>query len=414
MENIIKKISHHPLYLFSDFRKVFLGRLISSLGDKIFAISLSWYIISIAGEHSRIHLATIMAVTFTPVVIFGPFCGTLVDRLNKKYCMLFSDLFRFVVILSLSLIMSRGTIPLWLLYLLCFLNASLIPLFESSVSSSLIRLTDRKTFSAAAALDSSVFEISNVVGSAIGAIFIALIGIAGAFFFNSITFLISFALILFIKNRLEPEIDQPNNSKPSYFTDLKEGLKHVYENKGLFYLLILFTMFNFFAAPLLILIPMMVKFVLKESVNFVAIFEGTMALGAVLTAIILSIRNKFNNSIIKIFIGLFTIAICFLVLSITNSIPIIIIALFINGIGLSLINVVASVIFQQLVPDNLKGRFFSILSTVCFAVLPLSFIVNGIIAEYFSIQHTLILNFVGCLLLSFCIFLIPQKELKLT
>ena len=86
--------SNHPLVLFRDFRHLFAGRLISSIGDKFFTIALAWWVISQGDADSRINLGILMALNLLPIVLFGPFMGTLVDRFDRRKCMLLADLCR--------------------------------------------------------------------------------------------------------------------------------------------------------------------------------------------------------------------------------------------------------------------------------------------------------------------------------
>ena len=66
--------------------------------------------------------------------------------------------------------------------------------------------------------------------------------------------------------------------------------------------------------------------------------------------------------------------------------------------------------FQSVVPDEMKGRFFAVLTTLAYAVLPLTFMLNGVLAEKYSIGFSIALNSSAVLALSFIILLLPRIE----
>ena len=56
----------------------------------------------------------------------------------------------------------------------------------------------------------------------------------------------------------------------------------------------------------------------------------------------------------------------------------------------------------------MKGRFFSVLTTLAYAVLPATFMLNGLLAEKFSVGFCIALNASAVLALSFFALLIPR------
>jgi len=65
-------------------------------------------------------------------------------------------------------------------------------------------------------------------------------------------------------------------------------------------------------------------------------------------------------------------------------------------------------LFQSTVPDAMKGRFFSVLTTLAYAVLPLAFLATGLLADKFSVGFCIAMNATAVLALSFAALLIPR------
>ncbi|MCK4935277.1 MAG: MFS transporter [Elusimicrobiales bacterium] len=401
---IMDKFKKHPLSMFGDFRKVFAGRVISAIGDKFFAIAIAWWVVSSGDENSKMHLGLLMAVNVVPVILFGPFLGTLVDRSNKRMTMLIADAFRMIFVFSLAMVMFTGNLNLVILYGLCFLVSMFGPMFEASVSSSLLRLTSKESLASAAALDSSVMQISNVFGSALGSICIAIIGVAGAFFFDSITYALSFIIIYMVKTNLAPVVEAESN----YWGEFKKGIHYIVKNRPIFSLMLTFAAFNFFVGPILILIPMIVKFTLNESVTWLAIFETFFAFGACSIAVIMSFRKKHGNIYIMFFGSLMLMGLSFLGLYFTGDKYLITLLLLSAGCAIGTGNALALTLFQHAVDEEMKGRFFSVLTTICYAVLPFTFMLNGFLAEQISIKFSILMNSLAIIALSFIVLIIPR------
>ena len=404
MREIIGEVRAHPLALFADFRRLFLGRVISAVGDKFFSIAIAWWVLSTAGENSKFHLGLIMAVNVLPVIVFGPLLGTLSDRSNKRRVMLSADAARGLLVLALAALLRSGRLNLYWLYSICFLISGFGPLFESAVAASIVTLTSPEKMPQAVAADSSVLQLSNVVGSALGSVLMAAVGVAGAFLFNAAGYAASFAAVWGIKTGLEPQ----ERVDSSFIGEFKEGLAYTFGNKPVLWLILTFATFNFFVSPILILIPMIVKFTLKESVTWLAIFETFFALGSAALAVSLSFKKAYGNIYGWFFGSLLLMGLSFGGLYFAGNKYAVCGLLFAAGASLGAGNTVAITLFQTIVPDEMKGRFFSVLTTLAYAVMPLAFMVNGLLAEKFSVGFCIAANSGAVLALSFVILLLPR------
>lgn len=408
MQALIQAAKGHPLALFPDFRRLFLGRVISAVGDKFFSIAIAWWVLSAAGDGSKFHLGLVMAVNVLPVVLFGPLLGTLSDRSDKRRVMLGADAARAALVLLLAGLLWSGRLNLYWLYSICFLISGFGPLFESAVAASLLRLTSPEKMPQAVAADASVLQLSNVVGSALGSVLMAAAGVAGAFLFNAAGYAASFAAVLRIRTPLKPE----ERTDSSFISEFKEGLAYTFGNRPLLLLILTFAAFNFFVSPILILIPMIVKFTLKESVTWLAVFETFFAAGSALLALVLSFREVKGDIYRWLFVSLLAMGGCFAGLYFSADKYLACLLLLMGGAALGGGNTLAITLFQGVVPDAMKGRFFSVLTTLAYAVMPLAFMTNGLLAERFSVGFCLAMNGAAILGLSFVILLIPRARVS--
>ncbi len=408
MREVIAEVKAHPLALFADFRRLFAGRVVSAVGDKFFSIAVAWWVLTEAGANSKLHLGLIMAVNVLPVVVFGPLLGTLSDRSNKRRVMLAADAARAALVLALAVLLWSGRLSLYWLYAICFLISGFGPLFESAVAASIFRLTSPEKMPQAVATDSSVLQLSNVIGSALGSVLMAAVGVAGAFLFNAAGYMASFAAVWGIKTGLEPE----GRVDSSFISEFREGLAYTFGNKPILALILSFATFNFFVSPILILIPMIVKFTLRESVTWLAVFEAFFALGSASLAVGLSFKKSYGSIYGWLFASLLLVGLSFGGLYFTANKYAACALLFAAGAALGGGNTIAITLFQATVPDAMKGRFFSVLTTLAYAVMPLAFMTNGFLADRFSVGFCLAFNAAAVLALSCVVLVIPRVEYR--
>ena len=399
-----RQIRSHVLFRNRDFLYYFLGRLISATGDKVFTIAMSVWIVSEGTPADKMHLGFLLAMNTLPVVLFGPFAGGLADRINRKTCMLLADGMRFFILLAAFLLLISNRLGITWLYGVCFLLATFVPLFESAAGASIAHLVEEKDLSRAVALDGSVVNMSEILGASLGGILVATIHFEGALAFNALSFVASFFLISRVHRKLTAQ-----GAHTDYLKEIGEGFSYLQKNRPIALLLVVFALLNFFTAPVFILIPLLVKYTLHLPVaHWVAAYETSLALGAGLTALYLSCIHSFHKIYLKMTLALCLFGTAFLLTSISSAAWPVCLYLFLAGAALAVVNTLALGLFQHQVPDAMKGRFFAMMTTVCFAAIPISYILTGYLSRYISAEHLFLLNGVMIVVMGLILSRLPR------
>ncbi len=398
-------MKNHVLYRYSEFRKLFLGRLISNVGDKFYTIALAWYILTADVENGKFHLGLLMAVNLLPIVLFGPFIGTLTDRWNKKKCLQLANAIRFVLLAILSFLLITNRLNLATLYSVTFLQALCVPLFDTATQSSISFMTSKEDTPKAVSTNSSVTQISAVLGGLLGSVLITVIGIKGAFVFNTVSYLISLFFVSAIQTDLSAII-----TKMPFFRQFKEGVAYLSNHKPVKSLLILFGISNLFLSPLLVMLPILVKDGLQRGPGTLAVLETSLAVGSLIVSIILSFKISTRKVYPKIFAVSLILGLSFIAIGSTNTLAWAIVALFVIGLMLSYVNTIAFSLFHDEVSDGMKGRFFAVLYTIVYAVMPLSYSLVGFISGVVSVYTIFVVCGISVMFLSVFFLLIPRIE----
>jgi len=381
----MQTIRKHVLFKYPDFLFYFLGRLISATGDKVFTIAMSVWIVSEGTAADKMHLGFLLAMKTLTVVLFGPFAGGLADRLNRKTCMLLADGMRFSILLVAFLLLINHRLGIAEMYVVCFSLATFVPLFESAAGASIAHLVDEQDLTKAVALDGSVVSMSEIVGASLGGILVATVHFEGALAFNALTFLGSFVLISCIRRKLTAE-----GLHTRYLREICQGFGYLLSNRPIALLLLVFALLNFFTAPVFILIPFLVKYKLDLPVaHWVAAYETSLALGAGITALFLSFIHTYTRIYLKM-----SLALCLFLLLV--------------GAALAVVNTLALGLFQHTVPDAMKGRFFAMMTTVCFAAIPISYIFTGYLSKHIAADHLFMINGLMIGVMGLILFMLPR------
>lgn len=177
-----------PLRL-PEFRSLWAADMISLLGDWAGRLALTVLVLQRTG--SPAWAAAVTAVSLAGFVGIGQVLATLADRFGRISVMLFADIARAGLFAAMLL-----ELPVGALLGLAFLAGLATPPFEAARSAALPDLVPEARYGDALALAGISIQASIVVGNALGGLLLVLVGARGALAINAVSFLVSAALVL--------------------------------------------------------------------------------------------------------------------------------------------------------------------------------------------------------------------------
>jgi MFS family permease len=217
------------------FRNLWYGQIVSELGDWLNSIAIFTLILSLGG--SGLALGTVMMAKLLPIFFVSPIAGVVVDRMNRKWVMILSDLARFVVVLGFLFVTSPE--ELWLVYTLAALEIALAGFFEPARSALLPSVVDRRDLVAANALSGSTWSVMLALGAALGGVVVSLLGTRAAFILDAFTFLVSASFIFRVRlpaARGTAALEEKTRTGIANFMD---GLRYIIGRPGILMLTLL-------------------------------------------------------------------------------------------------------------------------------------------------------------------------------
>ena len=370
---------------------MWFGHLISHAGDAVFMIALPWLMLDITGSKSLTSLVSMSA--YLPAVLFGLFAGVVVDRYNRKWIMIYSDILRALLVAVIPLSLIYGFISPLLIGTITFSLSTFSAFFYPARDSLIPHIVTAEELPAANSAISVSGQMSHLLGPLFAGIGISIFGLRHLFTADAISFLFSILLISLI---VGPARKLTIEKHPPKWQGIVEGLTYVNSHKGLRILLILTFVNNIFImGPAIIGLPVFVREVLTSDFGVLAKLEVAMAAGMIVGSFVFWKAEKNISPISILLFGIVMDGATYTLLFFADTSFIAILVLIIHGIGIPLITVSRTTIIQAVVPDEFRGRLFSMIYMAVMGTTAISVGLTGFILEFIGADSLFLLIGVG-------------------
>jgi MFS family permease len=349
------------------FRLLFLATLGSSLGTLLATVALVVDVKDRTDSGSWVSL--LMIVEFLPAVAVGLFLGPLLDRISRRGLMIVSDLVRAGVFCTLPFANTAGQIVA-----LAGIAGLATGFFRPAVYAGLPNLVDERELARANSLIQTSENVSWAVAPIIGGALVAASGPELAYWLNGGSFLVSALLLLRLPaDRLQGALAVSRG----HLRDLKDGFARVLRTRPLLTVLVVWTL----ALGAVASSQTAQVFLAKDAFNAgdfgYGLIFGCIGLGLAVGSFGAgtwlewrSVGSVYSASILLQAIGLAAAAVA---PNVWISLPFFVLA----GIGNGTAVVCNSLLVQRGAPDAIRGRVFTVIMSVNYAVYGLGFVIAG-------------------------------------
>ena len=175
-----------------NFRLLWTAQIVSELGDWFYSLAVYHLLLTLTGNRAEsVGLAVVLQVL--PGTLIAPTAGAVNDRVSRKAIMIGADVGRFVVVLGMLLVRTRGMV--WLVYLLLLLETFGMAFFEPAHSAVIPNIVAPEDVLTANALSSITWSFCLAVGASLGGLVAVVAGRDAVFILNALSFLASAWLI---------------------------------------------------------------------------------------------------------------------------------------------------------------------------------------------------------------------------
>jgi DHA3 family macrolide efflux protein-like MFS transporter len=381
VEDEVKPKGIRSVLTHRDFSRLWSGQIVSNIGTAIFALALLFYAYDLTG--STIAMAILTMVEVLPTVVFAGFVGVYVDRWNRKKIMIISDIIRAITIILIPLtIYFPSFIPtIYWVFVLTFIYATANAWFFPARSASIPNLVEGEELVAANSLSQMTFQVVQLVVPPLGGILIALLApdYFLAFAITSMTFVFSAIALQGISANLKPK--RKNVEHESLLAQIIQGGRYVTGNAILSFLFV-FAMMLAVSSGILnaLLMPYFEGELGLGPTQIGFILSAGAATGAI-AAIYISRKQKIEKPLYLVaFAGLLA-GIAVFGLAFAFDFVTVLLSWSLIGAVDVILNIPLTVLMQELVEDELRGRVFALLNVAFTSVQVIGMGIGGVWAE---------------------------------
>jgi MFS family permease len=368
-----------------DFRLLFAGQTLSTVGDAAATIAVAFAVLEIGGSASA--LGAVLAARYLPQAAFLLIGGVVADRLPRRGLMLTSDAVRALSQGILAALLLSGSAQLWQIVLLQAVYGTSAAFFSPALAGLVPLLVREDRLQQANALLRMTFDLAVIVGPGLGALLVARFEAGGAVAADAGTFAVS-ALLL---TRLRPGRRAPGRRhRIRLVADLREGWSEVRSRSWLWVSIGNFTFFSAFAWPgVLVLGPELARTQLG-GIGAWSILVGAFGVGA-LAGSIASLRARYVRPAAAVGLLLAFAAARPGVYASGAALPLIAAFSCAAGAAMSTASILWVAMLQQNLPQDRLSRVNSIDSFGTMLLMPVGYATAGPLASAVGLQLGMVL-----------------------
>ncbi len=369
--NVVRSRTYFPLWL---------GQLFSGFGDTLHYIALVVLVFRLSGQ--GLAVAGVVAAEVVPVLLLGPVAGVVIDRFSRKGVLIGADLIRAALVVSL--LWPQGV---WHAYLVAAGLAAGNTFFGPAYQAVIPVLTTADQRLAANSVAWSTGRLVQILASAVAGGLIALTGTGPAFALNAASFVASALLIGTIA--IPPHAGRVGaGSKQGlgrYFADARAGLAFARRDRFVSRLLLVQAVASFAVGGTGALLVVLAEQHLRLAPSGFAWLIGAIGAGALLGPLIPNAVARDYRDARWLFVPYIIRGIGDVLIASLTPLPVALLLLFIYGLNTSTGMVVFNSTVQGAVPEQLRGRVFTLLDVTWNAMRLLSLALGGVLVDAFGI-----------------------------
>jgi MFS family permease len=381
-----------PLRRHRDFRLLFVGRMVSFFGSMITVVAVPYQVYQLS--HSVLLVGMLGLAELAALLAFAMLGGALADAADRRTMVLLSE----GGLMAGSLLLTGNSLlahPLiWLIFAIAALQGAFDALQRPSLDAMLPRLVDRDELASAGALGSLRGTVGMIAGPALAGVLVAVAGLPITYLVDVATFVVGLVCLLLMR-AVPPPIDA---ARPS-IRRVMEGIRYARSRPELIGTYLVDIVAMLFGMPMA-LFPAIAQGLGGPSV--LGLLYAAPAVGSFFFAVTSGWTRRVHRHGLGVIVAATLWGVAIIGFGVVPGRTAALIFLALAGAADSMSGVFRQVIWNQTIPDSLRGRLASI-ELLSFSVGPtLGNFEAGVVASLFSVRTSVlsggVLCVIGCVL----------------
>ena len=364
------------------FNRLFSASAISNLADGLLAVAAP--LLAITLTKNPVLISMLSALVMLPWLLFAIPIGLIVDRVDKRLLITFTNSLRFVIAGLLALAIATDFVTIYWLFVAAFL-IGISEVASDTASQSLIPvILEKKHFERAnSRTNIAQTVIQNYIGGPLSG-FLYATAVVLPFVLNSLGFLIAAIFVFLIPAHLitesRDETKEPAEKK-SFIGDIKFGLKYLWNDPDLRGLVTITTSLGFFYSLSMSTMILFITEVLGLQAKFFGVLMAGAGSGAIIGALLAPrISKKFGRGKV-LALAIFMSSVTVLFQALSPNYWVFGVVGFVSSFFITNWNILLMSCYQVLIPKELYGRIHGARRTFVWGMMPLGAFLGGVIAQ---------------------------------
>jgi MFS family permease len=374
-----------------NFRLLLYGAFLSAAGDFMQNIAQSWLVWQLT--RSPVLLGVVGFFDTVPRLMFGAFGGAITDRVDRRRLLMLTQTLGMAQAFIYWFLVYFQIIVFWHIVVLAFFLGAVNTVNQLARQSLVNSLVPPEELMNAIGLQSSVFNLSKIVGPSAGGVLIALAGISGCFFINAISFLGLIGTLVLMEL---PPWEKPEN-KQGLLSEIREGFQYLTGNRRLFWIIALSYIIALVGAPYQRFLPMFATNILHVGPTGFGVLVAAPGVGATLSALTLASLRSTRPGLLWICSCALAFGVVLGLFAFSHSFAFSLFMLTLTGFFFIAFRASSNTAIQSETPRHLLGRVLS-LFFMDRGLWSLGGLLIGSSAAVIGIDHTLAISALICAL----------------
>jgi DHA3 family macrolide efflux protein-like MFS transporter len=386
---------------------VFLvGQTVTTFGSLLVQYALLWHLT--LTTKSGVVLALAAVFGFLPQAVVSIFAGVWADRVNRKLMIILSDSTIALATLGLAFFMLSGVDDLWLVFLVMAVRSVGAGIQMPAISALIPQIVPTDKLMRVNGINSSVQSSLLIIGPVAAAGIYSTVSLAAILFVDFVTAVIGLSLLATIA---VPTLSRAaSNDKPSYFTDLKEGLNYIFSHDLVRWVMVIYSIVFLLVVAPSNLSPLMLVRTFGGDVWLLTVLELSFGIGMVaggaLMAIFASKMDRLGMMVgTSILFGVLAV-----VMGFTTNLILFYSLFFLIGLAVPAFSTSSMTLLQETVEPERQGRVFGFVGIVMAVAMPIGMAVLGPLADIVSVEILLIATGAITVLIAVVAVLLPAGK----
>jgi MFS family permease len=369
---------------------------ISLLGTRLSMIAIPWLVLTTTGSAAKTGLVAFAEIT--PMVLLKAFGGPLVDRVGPRRMAITVDTLSFVAVGMIPVLHHTGALTLPVLLALVAVAGALRGPGDAATTALIPALVERADvpYERATGLSSAIERGATMIGAAIAGGLVATVGAANAVAVDAVSFAVC-ALVLLVTTRslagVARHVEERGEeaAATSYVEELRDGWNFLRRDAVLMSLCLMVAVTNLLdLAWSAVMLPVWAhdSGAGVGAVGLVfSVWGGASMLGSVVAAAYGTRLPRLQTYLVAFLItGLPR----FVLFAIGVPLWAILAMCLVGGASSGFLNPVIGAVEFERIPRDMVGRVMSLMSSLCWSLMPLGGILGGVLVSGIGLSPALL------------------------